>query len=652
MARALLQKLAGVLMVPIVLLPVAAVLQAAGFILGYEPLAAGGRAILVHFLPLFFAIAAGVGFGGGDAMAALAAVTCYVVTWGVGSAVARDPALNPGALGGLLAGAAGVWLYGRFHRTRLPEFLALFSGKRLVPTLAALAGVPLGILLGLGWPWVLEGIRALSQWVFRAGPAGAFVYGAMDRVLVPTGLHHLLNNIVEYQLGTYADPVTGRVVTGEIQRFYARDPSAGLLMSGFYVFNNFSVPAAALAIAHAARPEARKRVSGLMWTGLLTSVLTGVTEPVEFAFIFASPVLWGAHVLLTGLASCMTYALGIRHWGYALPMYVINWPYASRAELIPVVGIPFAVLYYALFRAYIARFRPPVLGQESDPAPGQVPQPEPGQEPEPGPEPQSGPAEGGEVAPVAAQVLRALGGPANLKDLGACMSRLRVEVRDPARVDGDALRAAGAHAVVQSGAAVQVVLGPRAEAVRAAVASLIRAEAAREEAPAAGPPARDPNPGRAPGPREVLLAPLTGHVVPLSAVPDPVFAAGHVGQGVAVAPTEGVLVAPAGGTVAHVAPGGHAVVVVTGAGLEVLLHVGIDTVRLGGTCFRPRVRAGDRVRAGEVLVEFDLAAIEAAGCAPVSPVVITNPDRVAGAVPLTAGPVRAGETPLLQVTLR
>ncbi|BDG59265.1 glucose PTS transporter subunit IIA [Caldinitratiruptor microaerophilus] len=640
MSRAVFDKLSATLVVPIVVLPVAALLQAFGFILGLEPLTAGGRAILVHFLPALFALAVAVGFAGADAMAAFAALTAYAVMWGVGSAVARDPALNPGAIGGLAAGAVGVWLFRRFHRVELPEFLALFSGKRLVPTLAALAALPLGLLLGYGWPWVLGGLRTLAGWVFSAGPAGAFVYGAMDRILVPTGLHHIVNNLVEYQLGAYTDPATGRVVTGEIQRFYAGDPSAGLLMSGFYVFNNFAIPAIALAIAHAAPPSRRRRVSGLMWTGLLTSVMTGITEPVEFAFVFGAPVLWGVHVVLTGLASYITYALGIRDWGYALPMYVINWPYASRAALIPVVGVPFFVLYYALFRYYIARFRPPVLGQEADPGPGPA---------------GAVPAEPGasDVAHLAQAVLAGLGGPGNLRSLDACMSRLRVDVADPAQVDEAALRRAGARGVMRAGTAVQVVLGPRAGAVRAAIEAASKPPAADGHPPAeVGEPAPEARPGDD-GPVEVvLLSPLTGRCLPLGDVPDPAFANRLVGDGVAVAPEAGLLLAPAPGVVAHVFPGGHAVGIVTPEGLEVLLHVGVDTVKLGGRHFRVRVREGDRVRAGQVLVEFDREAVEGEGYSTVSPVVITNMDAVAEVTPLCWGPVRAGVTPVLRVRRR
>ncbi|MFO7172834.1 MAG: glucose PTS transporter subunit IIA [Bacillota bacterium] len=659
MSRAFFQKLAATLMVPIVLLPVAAVLQAVGFLTGLGWLTAGGQAVVFHFLPFFFALAVTIGFAGGDGMAAIAAGTGYVVMTGVAAAVAGEAQLNPGVLGGLLAGGVATWLFHRFHRVQLPEFLGLFSGKRLIPTLTALAGVPLGLAYGAVWPQVVGGVTRLGHWVAAAGPLGAFVYGALDRLLLPTGLHHILNNVVEYQLGSYVDPATGTTVMGEIARFYAGDPTAGKLMSGFFVFNNFAIPAIALAIAHSARPAHRRRVTGLMVTGLLTSVLTGITEPVEFAFIFAAPGLWAAHIVLTGLAQALTYALGVRLWGYAAPMFVINYPLATRPWWIVAIGVPYFFLYYALFRFAIGRFRLPVLGQEPEEegsalAAGVAPAV--GSAPAGDPRPPRGP-----VTPeMAAAVLMALGGPENLRSLEACMSRLRVTVADPDRVDDRALMRLGAAGVVRlGGGALQVVVGGRAEMLRAEMERLLRGEAAGALGEAAGAPrsaalpesrTEEPGPGAA---REVVLvAPVTGTVVPLEEVPDPVFAQGLVGEGVAVQPAGELVVAPCAGTVAHLFPGGHGVGLVSPEGVEVLLHVGIDTVQLRGRGFVPLVREGDRVRAGDPLVRFDRAVLRAAGKEAVTPVLVTNREQAERIEPLAWGPVTAGVTPLLRVVLR
>lgn len=643
MKRAVFEKLAATLMVPIVIIPVAAVLQAAGFILSTPALAAGGRALMVHFLPLFFAVAVSIGFAAADGMAALAAGVGYVVMAAVAAAVAGDPNLNPGVLGGLAAGAASTWLFHRFQHTRLPEFLGLFAGKRLVPTLAALAALPLGYAWGALWPHVVQGITALGRWAGQAGAAGAFVYGALDRVLLPTGLHHILNNLIEYQLGAYRDPATGKIVTGEIQRFFSGDPTAGLLMSGFFVFNNFAIPGAALAIAHAARPQHRRRVLGLMVTGALTSLVTGISEPVEFAFIFAAPALWGFHIVATGLASYLTYALGVRLWGYALPMFLINYPLATRPWWIVGIGVPYFIVYYGVFRWAIARFRLPVLGQEgaegaeAAPAPAAAPVAPPDGAVVPGAaagspgRPAGGPPEPAEQAVA---ILAGLGGAGNLRALTACMSRLRVEVQDGGRVDEGALRRAGAHAVIRTApGALQVVLGARAETVRAALAALLA--------------------GKGAGLRTVeLLAPVSGRVVALEEVPDPTFARRLVGDGAAILPDSGRAVAPAAGTVAFVHQHGHAVFLTTPGGLELLIHVGIDTVELAGQGFAPRVQAGAAVAAGEELLRFDLEAIAVAGKPAVTPVLVTNMDAVARVEVLAAGGVTAGVTPLLRVTLK
>lgn len=612
-------------MVPIVIIPVAAVLQAAGFILGADALAAGGRAIMVQFLPLFFALAISIGFAESDAMAALGAGVTYVVMTATAAAVSGIKDMNPGVLGGILAGAVGTWLYHRFKDFRLPEFLGLFAGKRSVPTCAALGAVPLGFAWGYVWPHVLGGITALGYWVGEAGPLGAFVYGAVTRILVPTGLHHILQNLVEYQLGSYKAPGTGEVFVGEVQRFFHGDPQAGLLMSGFFVLFIFAIPGAALAIAHAARPEHRRRVLGVMVTGLLTSAVTGISEPVEFAFIFAAPALYGFHILATGLASYLTYALGVRLWGYAAPMFLINYKFATSPWLIVALGIPYFVLYYVVFRYGIRLFQWPVLGQEeATPAPA-VAGAGAGE-----------PAPAGDVAAQAAAVLAALGGSANLKSLTACMSRLRLEVHDPGRVDDRALKRAGAHGVLHPApGAVQVVLGARAEAVRAAIAA----------AAAAGPPV--------PAARTLdLVAPVSGQVVALEAVPDPTFAGRLVGDGAAIVPETGRAVAPAAGTVAFVHQHGHALFIATPEGLELLVHVGIDTVELQGRGMAPQVQAGQVVQRGEELLRFDLEAIQAAGKATVTPVLVTNLDAVAKIEVLARGQVTAGVTPLLRVVMK
>jgi PTS system D-glucosamine-specific IIC component len=601
------QKLSAALLLPVVILPVAAVYLAIGDQLGWVALRAAGQSLLVTYLPLLFAVGMALGFTGRDGMAALAGVIGYAVMASVATAI--DPAVNSGVLGGMVMGGAAALLFQRFHQVRLPEYLGLFAGKRFVLVLSSLAGVLVGAFFGLTWPPMGRLIVGMGEWLYAAGALGAFVYGVFNRLLIPTGLHHILNNLIMYVAGGYTDPVTGQLVHGEVPRFYARDPSAGYLMAGFYLTMVFAVPAICLAIAHEAHPGEKTRVTGIMVTAALTSAITGITEPAEFAFMFLAPALFVVHALLTGAALWLTYVLGVRHFGMALPMFFINLGFADRAWLIFPLGAAFAAGYYLLFRFLIRRWDLPLLGR--------VP---------------ALPAAGaGELAGGAAPVLEALGGAGNIVSIDACLTRLRVELVDPGLVNAEALSALGASGLSRPGASlVQVVMGTSS----AALCDDIKGLLARARPPV------------------VLLAPLTGQLVPLEQVPDPVFSAGTVGPGVGIDPSEGRLVAPAPGRIEHIFPGGHALTMTTTTGLELILHLGIDTFRLSGEGFTARVAAGQEVQAGELLVEFDPRAIFQAGFSPVSLLIVANagPTFVVRAAPV--GPVRAGHDPVLRVLVK
>ncbi|HYF80747.1 MAG TPA: glucose PTS transporter subunit IIA, partial [Symbiobacteriaceae bacterium] len=509
----------------------------------------------------------------------------------------------------------------------LPEYLALFSGKRLGPMAGALAGLALGYLFGAAWPPIQRGIVALGEWMYVSGGAGVFAYGATLRVLIPTGLHHILMQLVDYQIGGWVDPATGKLVAGEYVRFLAGDPAAGRILSGFFLTLGFGPLGAALAITHEAKPSQRRRVGGLMTTASLTAMLLGVTEPVEFAFIFASPLLFGLHILLAGLGSLVAWALDIHLGGYALPMILINWHRQQNGWLILPLGLAFTALYYFTFRAVIRWRRPPILGQMEEVA-------------------TAGAAAGApEATGEGAALLAALGGAGNLVTLDACMTRLRLVVRDPAAVDDARLKALGAAAVLRPGAGeVQVVMGARAGELATRVQAAMAGEAPAPVAPAPVAPAPE-------APVTTLLSPLSGQVIPLDQVPDPVFAGRLAGDGVALLPTGGELLSPAAGRIMLVFPGGHALGLATPEGLELLIHIGIDTVALQGQGFHIAVKEGDQIEAGTPLGRFDPALITAAGKSLISPVLITNMDAVTELAVIADGTVQAG-APLVRVRHR
>jgi N-acetylglucosamine PTS system EIICBA or EIICB component len=457
-----LQPLGRSLMLPIAVLPIAALLLRLGQadMLDIAFVAAAGNAIFAN-LGLLFAAGVAVGLARENhGAAALAGVVAYVVATEGAKAVLQLPAnvistsdveqaawrtkeiaklsIPAGILSGIVAGL----LYNRFANIKLPDYLAFFAGRRFVPIAAGLAGIIGAILFGYGFPWFESGIDTLSRWVVSAGPIGLFVYGALNRLLLVTGLHHILNNIAWFLLGDFHG------ATGDLKRFFAGDPTAGGFMSGFFPVMMFGLPAACLAMYRAALPERRKAIGGLLLSVALTSLLTGVTEPIEFLFIFLAPLLFALHAILTGLAMVIMDALGVKlGFGFSAGLfdYVLNYGLATRPLLLLPVGAAYSLIYYATFSWCIRRFNLATPGRE--PIEDAVARPSLG---------------GGRGE----QFVAALGGAANLKSIDACTTRLRLNLADPGVVDEPALKSLGARGIVRpGGGALQVVLGPIADQV-------------------------------------------------------------------------------------------------------------------------------------------------------------------------------------------
>lgn len=458
-----LQPLGRALMLPIAVLPIAALLLRLGQsdMLDIPFVAAAGNAIFSN-LGLIFAAGVGVGLARENhGAAALAGVVGYVVVTEGAKALLRLP---PDVVGlseveqaawrakeiaklsvpaGILSGITAGLLYNRFSNIKLPDYLAFFAGRRFVPIAAGLAGILGAVLFGYGFPWFETGIDTLSRWVVGAGPIGLFLYGLLNRLLLITGLHHILNNIAWFLLGDFHG------ATGDLKRFFAGDPSAGGFMSGFFPVMMFGLPAACLAMYRNALPERRKAVGGLLLSVALTSLLTGVTEPIEFLFIFLAPLLFLLHAVLTGLAMVIMDALGVKlGFGFSAGLfdYVLNYGLATRPLLLLPVGAAYALIYYVTFSWCIRRFNLAT----------------PGREPQ-------GEAAAPSAAPVGERGQRfvaALGGPSNLKSVDACTTRLRLSLADLSAIDEPALRALGARGIVRPGGdSLQVVLGPIADQV-------------------------------------------------------------------------------------------------------------------------------------------------------------------------------------------
>jgi PTS system N-acetylglucosamine-specific IIC component len=644
------QKLGRALMLPIAVLPVAAVLLRLGAkdLLDVPLMFAAGEAVFAN-LALVFAVGVAVGFARdeeGGAAALAGAVGFLVFRAGL---AAIDKTVDLGVLGGILMGLAAAGAANRCGGVRLPPWLAFFGGRRFAPIVTAAAGLAVALASAVVYPPVQTGLRRAAGWVIAAGPLGAGVYGLLNRLLIPTGLHHILNNIVWFQFGDYVN-AAGATVHGDLQRFFAGDPSAGLLLSGFFPIMIFGLPGACLAMYVCADTDKRPAVGGLLAGVALTAMVTGVTEPVEYLFMFLAPGLYAVHALLTGLSLAVCDALGIRlGFGFSAGAidYALSYGLGARAWLILPLGAGFFCLYGAVFVLAIRVFDLKTPGRG-----------------EPVRQVREAAADAGTAA-LARECLAALGGAANLAEISACITRLRLRLRDRGRVDAARLTELGALGLVRVGATgLQVVLGPTADLVARALRELVAAEAgedartaAEDVSPATAGTSTPATPATPAGPAgragrgepvERLVAPVDGEIVALEDVPDPVFAAGTVGDGLAIAPTGELAVAPAAGVIGTIFATNHAFSLLTDAGVELFVHVGIDTVKLGGAGFTRLAAPGDRVNPGDPVLRFDARALADQGVSLLTPVVVSNIEDFTGLIKAT-GRVRAGRDTLLTV---
>lgn len=457
-----LQRLGRALMLPIAILPIAGLLLRLGDtdLLNIAIIHDAGQVIFAN-LAMIFAIGIAVGFAkDNNGTAGLAGVIGYLVM--ISTLKVLDASINMGMLAGIVSGLMAGALYNRFKDIKLPEYLAFFGGRRFVPIVTGFAAVGLGVVFGYIWPPIQHGINAFGALMMESGSIGAFVFGVFNRLLIVTGLHHILNNMAWFVFGNFTDPTTGALVTGDLSRYFAGDPKGGQFMTGMFPMMIFGLPAACLAMYRNALPERRKVMGGIFLSMALTSFLTGVTEPIEFAFMFLAPLLYLLHALLTGLSMAITNALNI-HLGFTFSGgfidMVLGWGRSTNGWLVIPVGLAYAVVYYAVFDFCIRRFNLKTPGREDVAA---------------------------EKAILtenerASAYIKALGGAENLLTVGACTTRLRLEMVDRNKASDADLKALGAMAVVRpgKGGSLQVVVGPMADSIadeiRLAMPSLGRA---------------------------------------------------------------------------------------------------------------------------------------------------------------------------------
>lgn len=670
-----LQKVGRALMVPVAVLPAAAILMGIGYWLDPDAWGASNAlaalliksgAAIIENMSVLFAI--GVAYGlskDKDGAAALTGFVGFLVVTTLCSPAAVSMIQKipldqvPAAFGkiqnqfvGIMVGIISAEVYNRFSHVELPKALSFFSGRRLVPILVSFLMIAAAFVLMYVWPVIFNGLVSFGEHIQKLGSVGAGVYAFFNRLLIPVGLHHALNSVFWFDvagindipkfLGGAQSIANGTGIVGITGRYQA----------GFFPIMMFGLPGAALAIYHCARPENRVKVGSIMLAAAFAAFFTGITEPLEFSFMFVAPVLYVIHALLTGISVFIAASM---HWiaGFGFSAGLVDMVLSSRNPLathwwmlIP-QGIVFFALYYVVFRFTIQKFNLltpgrelAVAGDESDGYDVNVDH-----------------TDNGESATesLARRYIGAVGGSDNLTGIDACITRLRLNVKDSAQVNESVAKRLGASGVIRlNKQSVQVIVGTQAESIASAMKKVLTKGpvASAGSAPAAAAPAAakpQAAPVTASKTLAMLLAPVSGTVVALEEVPDEAFASKAVGEGVAIQPTGKNVVAPIAGTVVKIFDTNHAFCLETESGIEIVVHMGLDTVALGGKGFSRRVEEGATVAAGETVLEMDLDFLNASARSMISPVVVSNSEDFAGLTLLATGTVVAGETPLYEV---
>lgn len=575
--------------------------------------------------------------GGVEAMPANSTTTMLGIT-----------TLQMGVFGGIVVGLGVAALHNKFYKIELPQVLAFFGGTRFVPIVSSIVYLVVGIAMFYIWPVVQNGIAALGALVLASGYAGTFIYGLLERALIPFGLHHVFYMPFWQTAVGGTAIIDGVTVTGAQNIFFAElasksttvfSVSATRFMAGKFPFMMFGLPGAALAMYQCAKPEKKKVAGGLLLSAALTAFLTGITEPLEFTFIFVALPMYAVHCVLAGLSFMLMHILnvgvGMTFSGGLIDLVlfgVMQGNAKTHWVWVVVVGAVYFVLYYIIFRFMISKFDYKTPGRDDAEEVKLYTRADVN----------ARSAASGSTAPagddpVSALIVEGLGGAANLSDVDCCATRLRCTVKDAALVRQDVLKASGASGVICKGNGVQVVYGPKVAVIKAKLEDYL------ENAPKTPAAAATPAPAAHAAKDTVLSACLNGTVVPLADVKDEAFASGVLGDGIAIEPSDGELVAPADGEISSTFETHHAVGMTTADGAELLMHIGIDTVKLGGKHFTYLVNEGDKVKKGQPLIRFELEAIKAEGYPVTTPVIVCNTDDYAAVEAKAGGTVKQGD---------
>lgn len=626
-------------------------------------------------LPLIFAIGVAIGMAKQEKeVSALSAVIAFFVMHATIGAMINDfgapdlsgatasvlgiNSLQMGVFGGIIVGLGVAALHNRFYKIQLPQVLSFFSGTRFVPIISAAVYLLVGIAMYFIWPVIQTGINALGAFVLASGYAGTWLYGFIERALIPFGLHHVFYiPFWQTALGGTA-MVGGTLVEGAQNIFFAELATPGIahfsveatrFMAGKFPLMIFGLPGAAFALYRCAKPENRKAVGGLLLSAALTSMLTGITEPLEFTFLFVAPAMYIVHCVFAGASYMIMHILnvgvGLTFSGglIDLTLFGIMQGNAKTSWLwIPVVGVVYFIVYYLVFSFMIKKFDYKTPGRDDSEIKLYTRK-----------DVNAKNAAGGEASAggdneLSRQIMLGLGGKANISDVDCCITRLRCTVHDASKVDQQLLRETGASGVICKGQGVQIVYGPRVSNIKSDLeAYLSSPESDKAEAAGAPAAAAETAPAAAASGKAIVIAsPLSGRVIPLEEVADGVFSEKMVGDGFAVEPADNQVYAPADCEVTTVFGTKHAIGLTTPEGCELLIHLGIDTVQLNGAPFTINIKEGDTLKKGDLIGSFDEKAILDAGYRTVTPVVVTNSDAYTSFQLLKTGDTAHGEDTL------
>ena len=528
--------------------------------------------------------------------------------------------LQMGVFGGIIVGLGVAALHNRFYTIELPNALAFFSGSRFVPIISTVVYVLVGIGMFFVWPMVQNGIYALGGLVTGTGYLGTLIFGIIKRALIPFGLHHVFY-LPFWQTGVGGSmEVAGKMIEGGQNIFFAQlaDPStvhfsadACRYFSGEFIFMIFGLPGAALAMYQTAKPEKKKQAGGLLLSAALACMATGITEPLEFSFLFVAPMLFAVQVILAGaaymIAHILNIAVGLTFSGGLLDLFLFGIlqgnAKTSWLRIIP-VGIIYFLLYYGIFKFLILKFDLKTPGREDEDTETRLYTKA---------DYNAAKESGVKGAEVSALITAGLGGKANIEDVDCCATRLRCTIKDPEKVQEALLKQSGSRGVILKGKGIQVIYGPQVAVLKTNLEAFLQTSAADQVS-------SQVNSG------EEIKSPMNGTVIPLSEVPDAVFSSEMLGKGFGVEPSEGKAYAPVDGEVTTVFDTKHAIGLMSKHGVELLIHIGMDTVKLNGKGFDVKVKTGDQVKAGDLLAEFDMDLIKGEGYPVTTAVVVTNTD--------------------------